>query len=50
MWTTAASLHMEENAAKWLQVCKMQHGLTDWNTFVAAVQRKFGAFDYRKVI
>jgi hypothetical protein len=30
MWTTAASLHMEDNATKWLQVYKLQHGLGDW--------------------
>jgi hypothetical protein len=50
LWTTAASLHMEENSTNWLQVYKMQHVLADWNTFVAAVERKFGAFDYRKAI
>jgi hypothetical protein len=29
MWTTTASLHMEENAARWLQVYKMKKGLGD---------------------
>jgi hypothetical protein len=50
MWTTAASLHMEDNAAKWLQVYKMHHCLTNWHTFVLAVEQKFGAFDYHKAI
>jgi hypothetical protein len=50
MWTTAASLHMEDNAAKWLQVYKLQHGLGDWQVFVDAVQHKFGAYDYHKAI
>jgi hypothetical protein len=27
MWIMAASLHMEENTTKWLQVYKMKHGL-----------------------
>ncbi|GJN34657.1 hypothetical protein PR202_gb23339 [Eleusine coracana subsp. coracana] len=48
MWATAASLHMEGNAAKWLQVYKQQHGLGKWKVFVAAVERKFGAYDYRR--
>jgi hypothetical protein len=50
MWTTAASLHMEDNAAKWLQVYKLKVGLGDWGMFVAAVEEKFGAYDYRKVV
>jgi hypothetical protein len=29
MWPTATSLHMEGNAAKWLQVHKMKGGLGD---------------------
>jgi hypothetical protein len=41
MWTTTTSLHMEDNAAK----C-----LTNWHTFVSAVEQKFGAFDYHKAI
>jgi hypothetical protein len=49
-WTTAASLHMEDNAAKWLQVYKLKVGLGDWDTFVRAIEEKFGAYDYRKVV
>jgi hypothetical protein len=30
MWPTAASLHMEDNTAKWLQVYKMKRGLGDY--------------------
>lgn len=30
MWTTAASLHMDGNAEKWMQVYKMKNGLGDW--------------------
>jgi hypothetical protein len=50
MWPTAASLHMEDNTAMLLQVYKMKGGLGDWPTFVAAVEVKFGAYDYRKAI
>jgi hypothetical protein len=50
MWTTATSLHMEENMAKWLQVYKMKRGLGDWATFVEAVENKFGAYDYRTTV
>jgi hypothetical protein len=49
-WTTAASLHMEENGAKWLQVYKIQKGLDSWQEFVIAIDAKFGADDYRKSI
>ncbi|GJM99857.1 hypothetical protein PR202_ga16995 [Eleusine coracana subsp. coracana] len=50
MWTSAASLHMEDNVAKWLQTYKLKHGLGDWNSFVHAVEQKFGAYDYRKAV
>jgi hypothetical protein len=50
MWTTATSLHMEENMAKWLQVYKMKRGLGDWATFVEAVENKFGVYDYRTAV
>ena len=46
-WPKAASLNMDGKAAKWLQVYKRQHGLGDWNSFIAAVEQKFGANDYR---
>jgi hypothetical protein len=50
MWTTTASLHMEENAARWLQVYKMKKGVGDWPTFAATVESKFGAYDYRTAV
>jgi len=46
-WATATALNMDGNDAKWLQVYKKQHGLGDWNTFISAVEKKFGANDYR---
>jgi hypothetical protein len=48
--TTAASMHMEENAAKWLQVYKLKNGLDDWGAFVEAIEANFGAYDYRKAM
>lgn len=48
LWATMASLGMDGKAAKWLQVYKQKHGLTDWETFIAAVEVKFGDNDYRK--
>jgi hypothetical protein len=50
LWVTAASLHMEENAGKWLQVYKLCSGLGSWLDFVTAVEDKFGAYDYRQAI
>ena len=47
MKATFASLHIEDNAAKWLQVYKRQYGLADWQSFIDVVVEKFGASDYR---
>ena len=41
---------MDGNAAKWLQVYKKKYGLGDWESFIAAVEKKFGAHDYRDAI
>jgi hypothetical protein len=45
-WITAATMHMENNVAKWVQVQKRKHGLGTWEQFMAAVEQKFGAYDY----
>jgi hypothetical protein len=50
MWMIAASMHMEENATKWLQMYKIRRGLGDWSEFVVDVERKFGEDDYRNVV
>jgi len=47
MQATFASLHMDDNVGKWLQLFKRKHGLTDWTSFISAVEEKFGAADYR---
>jgi hypothetical protein len=50
MWATAASLHMEDNAEKWLHMHKQKHGLGSWEQFMAAVQQKFGTYEYKHAI
>jgi hypothetical protein len=46
MWTRAASLHMKDNVAKWLQVYKIKHDPGNRPAFVVAVEAKFGMYDY----
>jgi hypothetical protein len=41
---------MEDNAAKWLQVFKIKHDVGRWHQFMAAVEVKFGVYDYRSSI
>jgi hypothetical protein len=41
---------MDDNATKWMHVYNMKGGLGDWPTFVAVVEAKFEAYDYRKAI
>ena len=50
MWATAASLHMDDNAEKWLQVYKLKHCLGTWKELMKAVELKFGAYDYQHAI
>jgi hypothetical protein len=45
-WISAATMHMEKNAAKWVQVQKRKYGLGTWEEFMTAVEAKFGAYDY----
>ena len=45
METSAASLHLDGNAAKWYQVYKLKNGLVPWTRFISAVEDKFGAYD-----
>jgi hypothetical protein len=46
IWASTASMHMEGNVSKWLQVYKMKHGLGDWEQFTHAVREKFGVEEY----
>jgi hypothetical protein len=50
IWVTAASLHMENNAARWLQVFKLKQRLGNWQQFASAVLAKFGADEYPKAL
>jgi hypothetical protein len=50
MWETYASMDMNDNAAKWLQIYKRKHGLGEWSTFVQAVESKFGTNDYKEAL
>jgi len=43
-------LHMDDRAAKWVQVYKLEHGLDSWSDFIEAVEQKFGATDYREAL
>ena len=46
VWVMSASLHMEENAARWFQVYTLRNGLSSWEEFAQAVLQKFGTGDY----
>jgi hypothetical protein len=50
MWLTAATLHLEGNAAHWYQAYKKRHNVPDWDTFIVAVEAKFGAYDHRRAM
>lgn len=50
MWPMVASLHMEGNAESWLHMYKSQKGLGNWDQFMADVESKFGANDYRQAL
>lgn len=50
LWVSAASIHMEQNAARWWQVQKLKQGARVWTEFVTAVEGKFGADAYAKAL
>jgi hypothetical protein len=50
LWITTATLHMDGNAAIWLQSYKKRHELGSWPQFIAAVEAEFGADDKRRSI
>ena len=43
-------MNMDDNAAKWLQVHKLKHGLGTWPEFIASLENQFGAYEYRDAI
>jgi hypothetical protein len=46
MWLTAATLHLEGDAAHWFQVHKLKHIVQGWPEFITMVEAKFGVHDY----
>lgn len=50
LWATMASLNMDGIAAKWLQVYKQKQVVADWESFIQAVESKFGDNDYREAL
>jgi hypothetical protein len=48
MWLTAATLHLEGDAAHWFQSYKLKHTVQGWPDFITAVEAKFGVHDYRQ--
>jgi hypothetical protein len=47
MWLTAATMHLEGNAAHWFQAYKFKHEVVGWPDFITAVEAKFGVADHR---
>jgi hypothetical protein len=50
MWATYASMNMDDNAAKWVQMYKKRYGLGDCTSFITAMEKKFGDSDYRAAL
>jgi hypothetical protein len=48
LWLTTATLHLDGNAAIWLQSYKQRHALGGWPQFIAAIEAEFGGDDRRK--
>lgn len=50
VWVTAATMHLQDNAAKWYQAYKQTHTNVSLVAFSVAVEQKFGIDDYRNAI
>jgi len=50
MWVTAAALHFDKKAAKWLQVYKKTKPNATWIEFADAVEQQFGQYEYREAM
>jgi hypothetical protein len=48
LWLTAATMHLEGNAAHWYQAYKLRNSVTSRNMFISAVEAKFGSHDHMK--
>jgi hypothetical protein len=50
MKVTYATMHLQDNAAKWWQAYKQGHTWSSWTAFSSIVLSKFGADDFRNAI
>lgn len=50
LWVTAASMHLEGNAAKWFEAYELDHPTITWTTLRTDIQAKFGSDDYRSAL
>jgi len=50
LWVQAASMHLQDNAAKWWQTYKLQHLGVTWTNFSADFQATFGSDDHRSAL
>jgi len=46
LWVETASMHLQDNAAKWWQTYKLHHQNVTWTTFLAELQATFGPDDH----
>jgi hypothetical protein len=50
LWVEAATMHLEDNAAKWWQVYKITNPKVSWKQLSFDVQQQFGSDDHRSAI
>jgi hypothetical protein len=50
LWVETATMHLQENAAKWWQTYKMDHPTVTWKKLSTDIQEQFGGDDYRSAI
>ena len=50
LWVEAATMHLQENAAKWWQAYKMTHTNVSWKQFIRDMQETFGIDDHRSAL
>lgn len=43
---TSATMHMRDNAGRWMEVQRLKGGFPSWAQFMTDVEDKFGAYDY----
>jgi hypothetical protein len=50
LWLPTATMCMDDNGSRWLQVYKLKQGLADWNSFITVMEEQFGSYDYSDAI